>query len=60
MIDVSEIDLDSLTTLELWELHERVVARMGDYVDYNGEAHCPAEMSSYGSYAARDRMRSLV
>lgn len=61
MIDVSEIDLDSLTTLELWELHERVAARLGPWrTDHEGFLVCPAEMCEYDSPAARARMRSLV
>lgn len=33
MMDVTEIDLDSLTELELWELGERVKNRLRAYAD---------------------------
>lgn len=61
MIDVSEIDLDKLTTLELWELHYRVAAKLGHINPFKEQDFdCPAEWGSYDSGAARARMRSLV
>lgn len=61
MIDVTEIDLDKLTTLELWELHERVAARLGPW-DREEDLYdsCPGQMSSFNSYAARARMKALL
>lgn len=60
MIDVSQIDLDSLTTLELWELHERIAARLGPVSYYRGQEVCPATVSAHNTYAASQRMRSLL
>ena len=62
MIDVTEIDLDSLTTLELWELHERVAARLGDWENHSdgGYDTCPAITCGYNSYPAVDRMKALL
>lgn len=59
MIDVSEIDLDKLTTLELWELHYRVAARLSRWDPKEGD-HQGCVRITYDTYAARARMRSLV
>lgn len=60
-MDVTEIDLDKLTTLELWELHERIAARLGP-VSYDSDGYelCPAMTSPYNTYAAVERMKALV
>lgn len=58
-IDVSEIDLDRLTTLELWELHYRVAARLSDW-DWSEMPQGCDHYGRFDSYPARARMRSLV
>lgn len=65
MIDVSEIDLDKLTTLELWELHERVAARLGSWESFDdglggGYDTCPAITCGFNTHAAVDRMKALL
>lgn len=59
-IDVSEIDLDRLTTLELWELHYRVAARLSDWDPNQADHQSCDQYGRFDSYPARARMRSLV
>lgn len=61
-MDVTEIDLDKLTTVELWELHERVAARLGPWENHSDGDYdtCPAITCGYNSHAAVARMRTLV
>lgn len=59
MIDVSEIDLDKLTTLELWELHYRVAARLSRW-EWHEPDRQVCEHTRFESYGARARMRTLV
>lgn len=58
MIDVNEIDLDSLTTLELWELHCRIEMRLPPAYDHHGDEICPWPHTGFDSYAARARMKA--
>lgn len=62
-MDITEIDLDSLTTLELWELHYRVAARLSRWgmVTSRGDKQpCLAENTAWDTHAARARMKALV
>lgn len=58
-MDTTEIDLDSLTTLELWEPHYLVAARLSRW-EWGEPDQQSCHQSSFDTYAARARMKALV
>lgn len=64
-MEITNEALDAMTTLELWELHERVAARLGppgyrEHYDGSYDEVCPAQECGYATYAAIERMKALI